>query len=81
MLDGGHRIATVLMYLSTVKMGGEIIFPNSEVTYLLTLVLALVSQRQILDCMSSGLLIQPFAQLSQRLEMWSRHNVFPPLLE
>jgi hypothetical protein len=45
MLDGGHRIATVLMYLSTVKMGGEIIFPNSEVTYLLTLVLALVISR------------------------------------
>lgn len=28
---GGHRIATVLMYLSNVEKGGETIFPNSEV--------------------------------------------------
>ena len=34
-LIGGQRIATVLMYLSNVKMGGETIFPISEVTYLL----------------------------------------------
>ncbi|KAJ0981623.1 hypothetical protein J5N97_009878 [Dioscorea zingiberensis] len=27
---GGHRIATVLMYLSNVAKGGETIFPNSE---------------------------------------------------
>ncbi|KAJ6813623.1 prolyl 4-hydroxylase 2 precursor [Iris pallida] len=27
---GGHRIATVLMYLSNVQKGGETIFPNSE---------------------------------------------------
>ncbi|KOM56749.1 hypothetical protein LR48_Vigan10g264100 [Vigna angularis] len=27
---GGHRIATVLMYLSNVEKGGETIFPNSE---------------------------------------------------
>ncbi|XP_062209130.1 probable prolyl 4-hydroxylase 6 [Phragmites australis] len=29
---GGHRIASVLMYLSNVKIGGETIFPNSEAT-------------------------------------------------
>ncbi|XP_058073829.1 probable prolyl 4-hydroxylase 7 isoform X2 [Magnolia sinica] len=27
---GGHRVATVLMYLSNIEMGGETIFPNSE---------------------------------------------------
>ncbi|KAF5739655.1 hypothetical protein HS088_TW12G00864 [Tripterygium wilfordii] len=27
---GGHRVATVLMYLSNVDKGGETIFPNSE---------------------------------------------------
>lgn len=30
---GGHRIATVLMYLSNVNKGGETIFPHSEVCY------------------------------------------------
>lgn len=34
---GGHRVATVLMYLSNVEKGGETIFPNSEVINFLRL--------------------------------------------
>lgn len=31
----GHRVATVLMYLSTISQGGETIFPQLEVRLLI----------------------------------------------
>lgn len=40
---GGHRIATVLMYLSDVGKGGETIFPEAEVVYLSSLTFYSVS--------------------------------------
>lgn len=33
---GGHRYATVLMYLNNVEEGGETVFPNAKVTLKLT---------------------------------------------
>ncbi|KAI4366658.1 hypothetical protein MLD38_022506 [Melastoma candidum] len=50
---GGHRVATVLMYLSNIQKGGETVFPNSE---------AKTSQPKdddMSDCAKNGYSVKP----------------------
>lgn len=46
---GGHRIATVLMYLSNVTKGGETIFPRAEVNNKISILLRLFKIMSMLE--------------------------------
>ncbi|XP_054797205.1 probable prolyl 4-hydroxylase 6 isoform X2 [Prosopis cineraria] len=50
---GGHRIATVLMYLSNVEKGGETIFPNAEAR------LSQIKDDSWSECAKKGYAVKP----------------------
>ncbi|KAF8378352.1 hypothetical protein HHK36_029691 [Tetracentron sinense] len=50
---GGHRVATVLMYLSNVEKGGETIFPNSEAKVIQP------KDDTLSDCAKNGYAVKP----------------------
>ncbi|XP_062106734.1 probable prolyl 4-hydroxylase 7 [Humulus lupulus] len=51
---GGHRVATVLMYLSNIAKGGETIFPNSEGK------LTQPKDDSLSECAKNGYAVKPY---------------------
>ncbi|CAI5468728.1 unnamed protein product [Closterium sp. Yama58-4] len=60
---GGHRVATVLMYLTTVEAGGETVFPNAQPKPAMDATAS--------DCANRGLAVKP--QKGDALLFYSLH--------